>query len=88
MLQTPGTKISERIRSRVLRLGFGPILCNTCQKEAPDDLSSRDSFVYLDRCFCLREFDEYQDAGRSFYATDFWSLWEIGIRVAYIISSE
>lgn len=41
--------------------------------------------------FAVDEFGEYQDAGRSFYATDFWSLWDIGIigiGIAYIVSSE
>ena len=39
--------------------------------------------------FAYDEFGEYQDAGRSFYATDFWSLWDvgiIGIGFAYMIS--
>lgn len=41
--------------------------------------------------FAYDEFGEYQDAGRSFYATDFWSLWDIGIigiGFAYMISSK
>ncbi|KAF2432661.1 hypothetical protein EJ08DRAFT_630491 [Tothia fuscella] len=29
--------------------------------------------------FAYDEFGEYLDAGRAFYATDFWSLWDIGI---------
>ena len=41
--------------------------------------------------FGYDEFGEFQDAGSSFYATDFWSLWDlgiIGIGFAYMISSE
>ena len=41
--------------------------------------------------FAYDEFGEFQDAGSSFYATDFWSLWDlgiIGIGFAYMISSE
>ena len=37
------------------------------------------------------EFGEFQDAGSAFYATDFWSLWDlgiIGIGFAYMTSSE
>ena len=39
--------------------------------------------------FTYDEFGEYQDAGRSFYVMDFWSLWDIGIigiGFAYMIS--
>ena len=41
--------------------------------------------------FAYDEFGEFQDAGSSFYATDFWSLWDlgiIGIGFAYMVSSE
>jgi hypothetical protein len=41
--------------------------------------------------FAYDEFGEYQDAGRSFYSTDFWSLWDvgiIGIGIAYMITSK
>lgn len=34
---------------------------------------------------------EYRDAGQAFYATDFWSLWDIGtiaIGLAFFITSE
>lgn len=41
--------------------------------------------------FAYDKFGEYQDAGSSFYATDFWSLWDIGIigvGFAYMVSSK
>lgn len=41
--------------------------------------------------FAYDELGEFQDAGSSFYATDFWSLWDlgiIGVGFAYMISSE
>ena len=41
--------------------------------------------------FAYDEFGEFRDAGTSFYATDFWSLWDIGIigiGFGYMISSE
>ena len=39
--------------------------------------------------FAYDEFSEFQDAGRLFYTTDFWSVWDlgiIGIGVAYLIT--
>lgn len=41
--------------------------------------------------FAYDELGEYLDAGSSFYATDFWSLWDlgiIGVGFAYMISSK
>ena len=41
--------------------------------------------------FAFDEFGEVRDAGYSFFAADFWSLWDlgiVGIGVAYMISSE
>ena len=38
--------------------------------------------------FGLDEFGEFRDAGSLFYATDFWSLWDVGIvgiGIAYLI---
>ena len=39
--------------------------------------------------FAYDEFSEFRDAGSLLYATDFWSLWDlgiIGVGVAYLIS--
>ena len=41
--------------------------------------------------FAYEEVGEFTDAGTLFYATDFWSLWDIGIisvGVAFLISSK
>ena len=38
--------------------------------------------------FGLDEFGEFRDAGSLFYATDFWSLWDVGIigvGIAYLV---
>lgn len=40
--------------------------------------------------FAYDEFGEFRDAGTLFYASDFWSLWDIlivGIGAAYLITS-
>lgn len=47
-------------------------------------------FIWI-TAFTYEEVGDFQDAGRSFYATDFWSLWDIGIigiGFAYMISSK
>lgn len=55
-------------------------------------ISSLEVLLYIwIAAFAYDEIGEYQDAGRSFYATDFWSLWDvaiISIGFAYMISSE
>jgi hypothetical protein len=41
--------------------------------------------------YLLDPVSEYRDAGQAFYATDFWSLWDIGtisIGLAFFITSE
>ena len=41
--------------------------------------------------FAYEEIGEFRDAGRLFYAADFWSLWDIGIigvGVAFLVASE
>ena len=41
--------------------------------------------------FAYEEFGEFRDAGRLFYAADFWSLWDlgiIGIGIAFLVSSQ
>ena len=41
--------------------------------------------------FAYEEFGEFRDAGKLFYAADFWSLWDIGIigvGVAFLVTSE
>ncbi len=40
--------------------------------------------------FAYDELGEFRDAGTLFYATDFWSIWDIaivGIGIAYLVSS-
>lgn len=40
--------------------------------------------------FAYDELGEFRDAGTLFYATDFWSIWDIGIvgiGIAYLIAS-
>lgn len=40
--------------------------------------------------FTYDEFSEFRDAGRLFYSTDFWSIWDlgiIGVGFAYLIAS-
>ncbi len=40
--------------------------------------------------FAYDEFGEFRDAGTLFYATDFWSLWDIGIvgiGIAFLVAS-
>ena len=58
----------------------------------PEDFSVVEGFLYVwIAAFAYDEFGEFQDAGSSFYGTDFWSLWDlgiIGIGFAYMISSE
>ena len=41
--------------------------------------------------FACEEVGEFRDAGRLFYAADFWSLWDIGIigvGVAFLVASK
>ena len=41
--------------------------------------------------FAYDEFGEFRDAGRLFYAQDFWSIWDlgiIGVGAAYLIASK
>lgn len=58
----------------------------------PEWISPVEVLLYIwIAAFAYDEIGEYQDAGRSFYATDFWSLWDIGIiaiGIAYIVLSE
>ena len=56
----------------------------------PLQIGSTEVLLYIwIAAFTYDEFGEYQDAGRSFYAMDFWSLWDIGIigvGLAYMLS--
>ena len=58
----------------------------------PEKFGFVEGLLYLwIAAFAYDELGEFQDAGSSFYATDFWSLWDlgiIGIGFAYMISSE
>lgn len=58
----------------------------------PENFTVVEGFLYVwIAAFAYDEFGEFQDAGSSFYGTDFWSLWDlgiIGIGFAYMISSE
>lgn len=58
----------------------------------PENFSVVDGFLYVwIAAFAYDELGEFQDAGSSFYGTDFWSLWDlgiIGIGFAYMISSD
>jgi hypothetical protein len=57
----------------------------------PQKISAVEVLLYIwIAAFAYDEFGEWQDAGSSFYATDFWSLWDlgiIGVGFAYMISS-
>ena len=47
-------------------------------------------FVWI-TAFAYEELGEFKDAGTLFYATDFWSLWDVGIIAigfAYLIASK
>ena len=58
----------------------------------PENFSVVEDFLYVwIAAFAYDELGEFQDAGSSFYGTDFWSLWDlgiIGIGFAYMISSD
>ena len=49
-----------------------------------------EGFLYVwIAAFAYDEFGEFRDAGSSFYKTDFWSLWDlgiIGVGLAYMVS--
>ena len=47
-------------------------------------------FIWM-AAFAYDEFGRFRDVGTSFYVTDFWSLWDLGIisiAAAYMVSSE
>ncbi|KAI9821910.1 MAG: hypothetical protein M1827_002492 [Pycnora praestabilis] len=47
-------------------------------------------FIWI-AAFAYEEFGEFEDAGTLFYATDFWSLWDVGIvcvGAAYLVTRE
>ena len=62
----------------------------TLAEPDPGKFTIAEVFLYIWICaFAYDEFGEYQDAGASLYATDFWSLWDLGIILigfAYMIS--
>ena len=41
--------------------------------------------------FAYEELNEFKDAGKLFYAADFWSLWDlgiIGVGIAFLVASK
>ncbi|KAL2051707.1 hypothetical protein ABVK25_008121 [Lepraria finkii] len=63
-----------------------------CRLRVPKYQNVVEDFLYVwIAAFAYDELGEFQDAGSSFYGTDFWSLWDlgiIGIGFAYMISSD
>lgn len=57
----------------------------------PQKITFVEVFLYIwIAAFAYNEFGEFQDAGTLLYATDFWSLWDIGIvgiGAAYLVAS-
>lgn len=57
----------------------------------PEKITFVEIFLYIwIAAFAYDELGEFRDAGTLFYATDFWSIWDIGIvgiGIAYLITS-
>lgn len=57
----------------------------------PEKITFVEIFLYIwIAAFAYDELGEFRDAGTLFYATDFWSIWDIGIvgiGIAYLIAS-
>lgn len=57
----------------------------------PKKITLVETFLYIwIAAFAYDELGEFRDAGTLFYATDFWSIWDlgiVGIGIAYLISS-
>lgn len=57
----------------------------------PEKITSVEIFLYIwIAAFAYDELGEFRDAGTLFYATDFWSIWDIGIvgiGIAFLIAS-
>lgn len=57
----------------------------------PEKITFVETLLYIwIAAFAYDELGEFRDAGTLFYATDFWSIWDIGIvgiGIAYLIAS-
>lgn len=57
----------------------------------PEKITFVEIFLYIwIAAFAYDELGEFRDSGTLFYATDFWSIWDIGIvgiGIAYLIAS-
>lgn len=61
-----------------LKVSDALISCDVL-RDSYTDVRSLLTPKFTPAAFAYDEFGEFRDAGSLFYATDFWSLWDVGI---------